>query len=113
MGTRQEVGLGDFGDGAGTVQPASQPASEAGGGELGDGKRVSGADSGLLEVGLFRKPHVALYVQPMARKFYKAKMGGVDKSDQLNGYYASLHRSCNYFWRRLFEQKAFQAASNP
>lgn len=39
-------------------------------------------------------------------------MGGVDIADQYNGYYQIQHRSISYFWRRVFEQKLAQAASN-
>ncbi|CAN0032695.1 unnamed protein product [Pylaiella littoralis] len=50
--------------------------------------------------------------QPLCRFHYNKFMVGVDLADQLNGYYQSLHKSKNYFWRRVFEQKLMQACSN-
>lgn len=39
-------------------------------------------------------------------------MGGVDIADQYNGGYMVEHRSRNYFWRRVFEQKLYQSLTN-
>lgn len=50
--------------------------------------------------------------QPLCRLAYNTFMGGVDLADQLNGYYLTLHKAYNYFWRRVFEQKLMQACSN-
>ncbi|CAN0297390.1 unnamed protein product, partial [Pylaiella littoralis] len=49
--------------------------------------------------------------QPLCRLAYNTFMG-VDLADQLNGYYLTLHKAYNYFWRRVFEQKLMQACSN-
>ena len=39
-------------------------------------------------------------------------MGGADKADQYNSFYAFLHRAYWYFWRRVFEQKIQQSITN-
>ncbi|CAN0129376.1 unnamed protein product, partial [Scytosiphon promiscuus] len=50
--------------------------------------------------------------QPACRFDYNKHMGGVDKADQLIGYYLTHHRAYSYFWRRVFEQKLLQACCN-
>ena len=39
-------------------------------------------------------------------------MGGADKADQYNSFYAFLHRAYWYSWRRVFEQKIQQSITN-
>lgn len=50
--------------------------------------------------------------QPFCRFDYNKYMVGVDLADQFNGYYLTMHKARNYFWRRVFEQKLMQACTN-
>lgn len=50
--------------------------------------------------------------QPICRFDYNKYMGGVDLADQFIGYYLTMHKAKNYFWRRVFEQKLMQACTN-